>query len=237
MKVRMMMQQQRNRSDDEGDNQCQAHRFLQRFLTPGFVWTRDMDEALLHMSNSRYSRHADFARFKLIIATGFLAAVESLGCGLAASTISQKFRRKMGLHQRYQIWLRFVGWDERHFYVEHIFVVDASSSRAPVVAANRQEEDERIRQQIVLDGSLEAVKDVVDLQTRNFHRATTPSSSRGMSTNSTPNYVIASILTVRMTTARNKPGKIVTPSQVVHYMGLSDVLPGEAPPPKDMVQQ
>mmetsp|Transcript_26813 Transcript_26813/g.44690 ORF Transcript_26813/g.44690 Transcript_26813/m.44690 type:complete len:219 (-) Transcript_26813:17-673(-) len=190
------------------------------------------------MSNSRYSRRADHARGKLVMATGFAQAIAALQCGLVVSAISEKFRQEMGYGQKYTVWVRLAGWDERHFYVEHVFLMEKGQGKeqqqgasSSCCTAKRQTEDERIRQQVTFDGTAETVQQVVDLQTRNFHQATAAPTTTTMPTN----FIVASILTIRMTTTRTKStGSIVTPSQVLHQMGLRDVLPSLAPPPADV---
>lgn len=214
-----------------------AHRFLQWFVTTNHVSTRDLDFNI-HMSNSRYSRHADHARNKLLMATGFVQAIEGFGCGLVISALSQKFRREMGYRQKYHVWVRMTGWDERHFYVEHVFVMEKESQQAASgggsATEKRLEGNERIRQQVTIDGTPEAVQQVVDLQTRNFHRATR-NSTTATPQSTTAQFIVASILTTRMTTTRTKSsGSIITPSQILHRMGLSDALPSVALPPIDI---
>jgi len=212
MNLRMMCDQKQIESPS-------AHRFLQWFVASKSVSTRDLDFNL-HLSNSRYSRHADFARFTAIMATGFLPAVEALDCGLVVSAISQKFRRELPYGQKYQLWVRFVGWDDRHVYLEHVFCVSQNESETTTPTTNDDDND-RIRQQVTLNGSAEAVQQVVNLQTQVFHARP---------------LVVASILTVRFTTTRTKIGqKIVTPEQIFHHMNLGGELPAVAPPPKDIV--
>jgi acyl-CoA thioesterase FadM len=122
MKATNRQQQVQNEQEQEQQQQYIAHRLLQWFVTESVVSSRDLDFNW-HMSNARYSRHADFARFQVFLQTGFRMALRAVDrhCGLVVSALSQKFRRELRWGQQYQIWVRIVGWDQRHFYLEHIF--------------------------------------------------------------------------------------------------------------------
>lgn len=108
-------------------------------------------------------------------------------------------------------------WDERHFYVDHIFLVEPASiigATSTTTTSKRLAEDERIQQEVVFDGSPEMVYQVGALQTENLYCCTATPSNPATEQKGEAS-VVASILTVRLTTTRAKlSGAIVTPAQV-----------------------
>jgi acyl-CoA thioesterase FadM len=243
-----------NRQQQE-QQQYIAHRLLQWFVTESVVSSRDLDFNW-HMSNARYSRHADFARFQVFLQTGFRMALRAVDrqSGLVVSALSQKFRRELRWGQQYQIWVRIVGWDQRHFYLEHIFCTRTTTATTPTAIAtsttasslptttNSRKNDktvaqprnhafsrlgldratDRIRQHVILDGTVQAVENVMNRQLQLFQEQ---------------EHVVASILTTRLTMTRTKVGnRSITPAQILHQLGVSHILPDIIVPPPDIVE-
>ena len=201
----------------DADPQVMAHRFLQWFSTPDVVTSRDLD-LNWHMNNARYSRKGDFARGKLMFATGILEAAEQLGSWFVVSSISQKFRRELHHRKEFEIWVRFVGWDERHFYVEHIFCYPAVTDGG-FNASQTSSYDDIMIEDIKMDRSKQTAYRVVQQRTLEFQGK---------------EFEVASILNTRLTTVRTIDGRVVTPGEVLKKMGLDLVLPATTILPDDV---
>ncbi len=84
------------------------------------VWLHDLD-AFGHMNNGRYLQIMDVARTQWMVRTGVLGAIRRnrwtplLGGGFI------RYRHSLKLFQRYSVHSRLLCWDERWFYLEHLF--------------------------------------------------------------------------------------------------------------------
>jgi acyl-CoA thioesterase FadM len=110
-------------------------RLLKWQVSNGRVTTRDLD-FMGHLNNARYSRKADFARGRLMLEMGLYHAALELGAGFVVGSISQRFRRELNLGERFDIWVRISGWDDRSFYVEHVFMKRKAITTAAAAAAH-----------------------------------------------------------------------------------------------------
>lgn len=87
------------------------------------VWLNDLD-LNLHMTNSRYWAMMDLGRIELMFDSGMLKRVlqERWAPVVASETLS--FCLPLNLGQKYQLTTQMIGWDERSFYIEHVFKID-----------------------------------------------------------------------------------------------------------------
>lgn len=92
------------------------------------VWLHDLD-AFGHMNNGRYLQIMDVARTDWMVRTGVLGAIRRnrwaplLGGGFI------RFRYSLKMLQPYRVHSRLLCWDDRWFFLEHVF---ADRSERPV---------------------------------------------------------------------------------------------------------
>jgi acyl-CoA thioesterase FadM len=86
------------------------------------VWPTDLD-VLRHMNNGKYLTIMDLGRVNMMIRNGIAKTMSEKGFFpvLAAATI--KFQKSLMLFQRFSLQTQLVGWDEKFFYVEQMFMV------------------------------------------------------------------------------------------------------------------
>jgi acyl-CoA thioesterase FadM len=198
------------------DPQSMGHRVLQWFVISSRVLSDDLDWNW-HMNNSRYLRHADFVRTKALIATGMWPAIVAMGSSLVVTAVAQKFRREMPKGHEYQIWCRLVGWEKRHLYFEHIFVLRKRISDSRHHEA--EEINQRVRHRVILDASKDKARQALDISASEFR---------------SEDYTVASIVVVRTTMTRNKQGEIVTIEETLKQSCFLNVLPKTLPPPREV---
>ena len=84
------------------------------------VWLHDLD-AFGHMNNGRYLQIMDVARTHWMVRTGVLGAIRRnrwaplLGGGFI------RYRHSLKILQRYTVHSRLLCWDDRWFFLEHVF--------------------------------------------------------------------------------------------------------------------
>lgn len=102
--------------------------------TPFRVAPSDLDP-LLHMNNGKYPSIMDLGRLDLMIRSGTWARLRRRGWYpvVAAQTIS--YRRSLKLGQRFDLYTRILGFDERWSYLEQSFVAGGEVSAQAVVRA------------------------------------------------------------------------------------------------------
>lgn len=85
------------------------------------VLPHDLD-AFGHMNNGRYLQIMDVARIEWMLATGVAGVIRSNRWSplLGGSVI--RYRYSLRLFQGYRVRTRLFGWDDRWFYLEHVFV-------------------------------------------------------------------------------------------------------------------
>lgn len=84
------------------------------------VWLHDLD-AFGHMNNGRYLQIMDVARTHWMVRTGVLGAIRRnrwaplLGGGFI------RYRHSLKILQSYRVHSRLLCWDDRWFFIEHVF--------------------------------------------------------------------------------------------------------------------
>lgn len=98
------------------------------------VMPQDLD-VLLHVNNGSYLQLMDVARFRHIAEMGgtVLGRQKHWGAVVAASTM--KYRRSLQLFDRFDITTRVIGWDERCFYMEQVFLRQDKLYARGIIAA------------------------------------------------------------------------------------------------------
>ena len=88
-----------------------------------------------HMNNGRYLQIMDLARVDWMRRCGVadVAVANRWGALLGGQLI--RFRRALKPFQRYSVKTRLLGWDERWFFIEHVF--ETADGREAAVAISR----------------------------------------------------------------------------------------------------
>lgn len=81
-------------------------------------------DLLFHMNNGRYLSLFDLGRYDLLMRTGLMGAMREQGWYAVVSSETVTFRKSLKLWQRFDVESRFIGHDEKAFYLEHRAVVD-----------------------------------------------------------------------------------------------------------------
>lgn len=84
------------------------------------VWPNDID-AFLHMNNGRYLQIMDVARFRWLQLTGALSVIRKKGWKVALGGNITRYRKALGAFAKFRVSSRLVCWDDRWFYLEHVF--------------------------------------------------------------------------------------------------------------------
>ncbi|MFC4337182.1 acyl-CoA thioesterase [Salininema proteolyticum] len=102
--------------------------------TPFRVAPTDLD-VLRHMNNGKYLTLMDLGRVDLMVRSGFAKKVSAAGWYpvVAAQTIS--YRRSLKLWQRFELYSRVLGVDEKSTYLEQTFCVGETVYAKAVVRA------------------------------------------------------------------------------------------------------
>lgn len=85
------------------------------------VWPNDLD-INFHLNNGRYLTMMDLGRYDLVVRNGLFRRVleERWQPTVAAETI--RFRRSLSPFQAFELRTRILGWDEKYFWIEQLFV-------------------------------------------------------------------------------------------------------------------
>ncbi|XP_060099044.1 protein THEM6-like [Heteronotia binoei] len=94
---------------------------FETFVLPNLVFTSDLDY-MLQMNNARYLREADIARWFFYGRLKFSRALKILRAKTVLSASCSRYRRPLGLFERFDIRTRILGWDDHAFYLEQQFV-------------------------------------------------------------------------------------------------------------------
>jgi len=101
-----------------------AHILRANLLSPcrtwGLCWFSDLD-LMFHMNNARYLRECDFARYKLLITSGLGIALRKTGYSMVLGASTIRYRRSIGLFDRFTVSTKVVAWDEKSLFIEHTF--------------------------------------------------------------------------------------------------------------------
>jgi acyl-CoA thioesterase FadM len=98
------------------------------------VWPHDLD-VFGHVNNGRYLTWLDLARLELMWRTGLLRAARSRGYYPIIASETVHFRRALTLLQRVDVETRVLGWDERCFYIQHLFTRSGAAVALAIVRA------------------------------------------------------------------------------------------------------
>lgn len=102
--------------------------------TPFRVWPSDLD-ALRHMNNGIYFSIMDLARVDLMTRCGLAARLRQRNWYPVVAAQTMRFRRSLTVLQRFDVETRVLGWDDRAFLVEQVFVRDRELIATAVVRA------------------------------------------------------------------------------------------------------
>lgn len=101
-----------------------AHVLRANLLSPcrtwGICWFSDLD-LMFHMNNARYLRECDFARYKFLISRGLGPALRKTGFTMVLGASTIRYRRSIGLFERFTVSTKVLAWDEKSLYIEHTF--------------------------------------------------------------------------------------------------------------------
>jgi acyl-CoA thioesterase FadM len=118
--------------------------------TPFQVLPSDLD-VLRHMNNGVYFSVMDLARADLMMRCGLAGRLRQRHWYPVVAAQTIRFRRSLTLFQRFTVESRVLGWDDRAFLVEQLFVRDREPVASAVVRARfLGRKGERISPQDVL---------------------------------------------------------------------------------------
>lgn len=86
------------------------------------VLPNDLD-ALGHMNNGRFLSVMDLGRVDLLIRSGFYAVARKRGWFPLVGRVSIEYRKPLLPWQRYTIETTTIGWDDRWFYIQQVFLL------------------------------------------------------------------------------------------------------------------
>jgi acyl-CoA thioesterase FadM len=92
-------------------------------------------DLLRHMNNGRYLSLFDLGRWDLLIRTGLADATRQQGWYPVVSNETITFRKSLNLWQPFVIETRFIGHDDRAFFLEHRAVVDGEIYARAIIRA------------------------------------------------------------------------------------------------------
>ena len=92
-------------------------------------------DLLRHMNNGRYLSLFDLGRWDLLIRTGLADATRKQGWYPVVSNETITFRKSLNLWQSFVIETRFIGHDDRAFFLEHRAVVDGEIYAQAIIRA------------------------------------------------------------------------------------------------------
>lgn len=74
---------------------------------------------LTHMNNARYLREVDMARIDFYIRTKLYDVVRSQKGQILLGACNVRFRRFIGIFQRFKITTKIIYWNEDNIFIEH----------------------------------------------------------------------------------------------------------------------
>jgi acyl-CoA thioesterase FadM len=98
------------------------------------VFPHDLDYNL-HMTNSRYHSMTDLARVDRLIRSDMNKFLSQNQYGTVLGSSYIRFRRSLPLFQKVTIRTRFLGYDEKWFYIEHYFESKGALVASSIVKA------------------------------------------------------------------------------------------------------
>lgn len=76
----------------------------------------------LHMNNGTYLTLQDLGRFDWMLRTGVWKTIRALGWAPVVSRQTITYRKSLAPRDRFELNTRYLGMDDRNFYLEHRFV-------------------------------------------------------------------------------------------------------------------
>lgn len=92
-------------------------------------------DILGHMNNGRYLSLFDLGRWDLTIRNGVWDAMKRHGWYAVVASETVTFRRSLALWQRFEVESRFIGHDDKSFFMEHRAVVDGEIYARVIIRA------------------------------------------------------------------------------------------------------
>lgn len=78
----------------------------------------------LHMNNGRYLTICDLNRVDLFLRTGLAKVMLQRGWMPIVADHTMNYKRPLKLFERFEVVLKVTHWDEKFFYMTHIFVAN-----------------------------------------------------------------------------------------------------------------
>jgi YbgC/YbaW family acyl-CoA thioester hydrolase len=94
----------------------------------------DLD-SYLHVNNGTYLQMMDVARNNQIADLGMFPVARRKGWAPVVAASTMKYRRSLQPFDRFEITTRILGWDERVFYLEQVFMRDGELCARGLVAS------------------------------------------------------------------------------------------------------
>jgi acyl-CoA thioesterase FadM len=101
-------------------------------IVNGRCWANDLDTNM-HMNNSRYLRECDFGRISLLLESGLwnvLFKRRKTGikdANIVVTALQAQFRQSLEWGDRFKIYSRINGWDDKAFYLEQWITLDKTN--------------------------------------------------------------------------------------------------------------
>lgn len=85
------------------------------------TWPTDLD-IFLHMNNGRYFSILDLCRFDCLVRNGVAQKLKENKWFPVVAAESIEFKKSLKLFDRFIVKTNLLGWDEKYFYIQHIFM-------------------------------------------------------------------------------------------------------------------
>lgn len=107
----------------------------------------------LHLNNGRYLTLMDLGRVDLLFRMGVVGELRRRRWNPVVASLTVRYRRALGLGQRYSIHTRLLCWDDRWFYLEQRFVRGGEEMAKAIVKAAFTGPEGRVLPQELVDAS------------------------------------------------------------------------------------
>lgn len=78
----------------------------------------------LHMNNGRYLTICDLSRVDMFIRSGLARTMLQQGWIPVIAEHTMTYKRSLDLFQKYEVKMEVTGWDDKVFYMSHVFIKD-----------------------------------------------------------------------------------------------------------------
>ncbi|PID61609.1 MAG: hypothetical protein CSB44_06125 [Gammaproteobacteria bacterium] len=116
------------------------------------VLPNDLD-ANMHMNNGVYLTIADLGRFDLIFRSGSVGIFYRKRWLPVVARQTIRFKRSLGVFQRYTITSRIIGFDERSIFIEQLFTSKGHFVAKLIVDARFMEKGKPVRPAAVIEAT------------------------------------------------------------------------------------